>query len=540
MNPKKLAFNSEARTKLMEGVSKVAKAVMTTLGPCGRNVVIEQLYESPTITKDGVTVAKEIELEDKFENVGAQLLKVVSSKTNDVAGDGTTTATVIAYSIIKEGIKAITSGAKPIMVKRGIDKATKILVKEIEKLSRPITGPKDVVNIASISANNDEELGKLVADTIEKVGKDGVVTVEESNNMDTTIDIVDGMQIDNGYLSSYFSTDKEHMTVSFNDAYVLITDKSFTNFNECIQLLDQIAKSGKQLLIIADNVEREALSALILNNMRGAIKVCAIKAPNFGSVRMAMLEDIASLTGGTLISETKGINLSDATIDMLGKAHSIKVDKDKTIIVGNKDNKDAVEERIKTIKVELEKETAESSKEILRSRIAKLTGGVAVISIGAITETEMKETRYRIEDTLAATRAALEEGIVVGGGVTLLKASLALTDSKMSKLSEDEAIGFKILKKAIEEPIRQIAENAGVDGSVLVDKIINSESDTFGYDAYNDEFVEDMFERGIVDPTKVTRCALQNASSVAGMLLTTECAIVNKPEESKSSSKGLL
>ena len=540
MNSKELAFNSEARTKLMEGVSKVAEAVMTTLGPCGRNVVIEQLYESPTITKDGVTVAKEIVLEDRFENVGAQLLKVVSSKTNDVAGDGTTTATVIAYSIIKEGIKAITSGAKPIMVKRGIDKATKILVKEIEKLSRPINSSQDVINIASISANNDEELGKLVADTIEKVGKDGVVTVEESNNMDTTIEIVDGMQIDNGYLSSYFSTDKEHLTVSFNDAYVLITDKTFSNFNECLQLLDQVAKSGKQLLIIADNVEREALSALILNNMRGAIKVCAIKAPNFGSVRMAMLEDIASLTGGTLISETKGINLSDATIDMLGKAHSIKVDKDKTIIVGNKDNKDAVEERIKTIKVELEKETAESSKEILRSRIAKLTGGVAVISIGAITETEMKETRYRIEDTIAATRAALEEGIVVGGGVTLLKASLALTDSKMSKLSEDEAIGFKILKKAIEEPIRQIAENAGVDGSVIVDKIINSESDTFGYDAYNDEYVEDMFERGIVDPTKVTRCALQNASSVAGMLLTTECAIVNKPEESKSSSKGLL
>ena len=524
---KQLLFSEDARKKLLSGVEQISKAVKTTLGPCGRMVMMDKKYGSPVITKDGVSVAKEIELQDPYENMGAQFVREVASKTNDDAGDGTTTATVLSYALVREGIKSVAAGMRPIEIKRGMDKAVKLAVDEIKKNAKPVKGADDITNIATISANNDPEIGKMLADAIEKVGKDGVITVEESKNMEMTVDTVEGMQFDRGYISSYFVTDRERMEADFDDAYVLIYDKKISAMKDLLPILEKVANAGKALVIICEDVEGEALTTLVLNTIRGTIKVCAVKAPGFGDRRKDMLQDIAILTGGTVVSEEVGLKLETCGTEVLGKAKSIKIDKDNTTIVGGAGASKAIKDRVAEIKTAIEKSTSSYDKEQLQKRLAKLAGGVAVINVGANTETEMKEMKFRVEDTIAATRAALEEGIVSGGGLALIEASKALNEIP-ADLTEDEKVGFKIVRRALEEPMRQIAENAGLDGSVIAERA-KSEKKGVGYNARTGEWVN-MLEAGIIDPAKVTCSALKNAASVAGTLLTTECAITDIPE----------
>ena len=524
---KQLVYSEDARKKMLSGVEQIARAVKVTLGPCGRLVMLDKKYGAPTITKDGVSVAKEIELKDPFENMGAQLVREVSSKTNDVAGDGTTTATVLAYAIVREGLKAVSAGMTPIEIKRGIDKATAIAVEEVKKNSRAVKGNEDITHVATISANNDPEIGKILADAIEKVGKDGVITVEESKNMDTTVKTVEGMQFDRGYISSYFVNDRERMEVNYNDAYVLIYDEKISTMKDLLPVLEKVAQTGKPLIIISEDLDGEALATLVVNSIRGTLKCCAVKAPGFGDRRKEMLQDIAILTGGKVITKDLGLKLESTELADLGQVKSVKIDKDNTTLVDGAGDKKAIADRVAEIKNQIEKSTSDYDKEKLKERLAKLSGGVAVINIGAITETEMKEKKFRVEDTLAATRAALEEGIVSGGGLALIEASKVL-DAEKENLTGDEKVGFQIIKRALEEPIRQIAENAGVDGAVIADKA-KAEKKGVGYNAATGEWVN-MMEAGIIDPAKVTRCALQNAASVAGMLLTTECAITDIPE----------
>ena len=524
---KQLVYSEDARKKMLSGVEQIARAVKVTLGPCGRLVMLDKKYGAPTITKDGVSVAKEIELKDPFENMGAQLVREVSSKTNDVAGDGTTTATVLAYAIVREGLKAVSAGMTPIEIKRGIDKATAIAVEEVKKNSRAVKGNEDITHVATISANNDPEIGKILADAIEKVGKDGVITVEESKNMDTTVKTVEGMQFDRGYISSYFVNDRERMEVNYNDAYVLIYDEKISTMKDLLPVLEKVAQTGKPLIIISEDLDGEALATLVVNSIRGTLKCCAVKAPGFGDRRKEMLQDIAILTGGKVITKDLGLKLESTELADLGQVKSVKIDKDNTTLVDGAGDKKAIADRVAEIKNQIEKSTSDYDKEKLKERLAKLSGCVAVINIGAITETEMKEKKFRVEDTLAATRAALEEGIVSGGGLALIEASKVL-DAEKENLTGDEKVGFQIIKRALEEPIRQIAENAGVDGAVIADKA-KAEKKGVGYNAATGEWV-DMMEAGIIDPAKVTRCALQNAASVAGMLLTTECAITDIPE----------
>lgn len=524
---KQLLFDEEARKKLLSGVEQISGAVKVTLGPKGRNVLLSKSYGAPTVTKDGVSVAKEVELADPFENMGAQLLREVASKTNDVAGDGTTTATVLAYSMVKEGLKAVAAGLTPLELKRGMDKAVALSVEEIKKNAKSIKGSAEVAHVASVSANNDEEIGKILADAIEKVGKDGVIDVQEAKTMETTTDYVEGMQFDRGYISPYFVTDHERMETVFENAYILIYDKTISTMKDLLPLLEKVAQSGSQLLIIAEDVDGEALATLIVNNLRGALKTCAIKAPGFGDRRKEMLEDIAILTGGQVISETLGYKLESATLDMLGVAKTVKVDKENTTIIDGSGKKKDIEERVGQIKKQIDSTDSEYDREKLQERLAKLVGGVAVINIGAVTEVEMKEKKHRVEDALSATRAAIDEGIVAGGGLALINAANALEKADISGLTQDELTGFKIVKRALEEPIRQIAENAGLDGAVIAEKA--KEKKNIGFDAAKMKWV-DMIDAGIIDPAKVTRSALQNAASVASLLLTTECAIADIPE----------
>ena len=524
---KQLLFSEDARKKLLSGVEQISKAVKVTLGPCGRMVMMDKKFGSPTITKDGVSVAKEIELEDPYENMGAQFVREVASKTNDDAGDGTTTATVLSYALVREGVKSVAAGMTPIELKRGMDKAVKIAVEEIKKNAKPVKGADDITNIATISANNDPEIGKMLADAIEKVGKDGVITVEESKNMEMTVDTVEGMQFDRGYISSYFVTDRERMEASYSDAYVLIYDKKISAMKDLLPILEQVANAGRALVIICEDVDGEALTTLVLNQIRGTIKCCAVKAPGFGDRRKDMLQDIAILTGGTVVSEEVGLKLETSDISVLGQAKSIKIDKDNTTIVGGAGNPKTIKDRVAEIKNAIEKSSSTYDKEQLQKRLAKLAGGVAVINVGANTETEMKEMKFRVEDTIAATRAALEEGIVSGGGMALIEASKALAEIP-ADLTEDEKVGFKIVRRALEEPIRQISENAGLDGAVIAERAKN-EKKGIGFNARTGEWVN-MLEAGIIDPAKVTCSALKNAASVAGTLLTTECAITDIPE----------
>ena len=524
---KQLVFSEDARKKLLSGVEQISKAVKVTLGPCGRMVMLDKKYGAPTITKDGVSVAKDIELADPFENMGAQFVREVASKTNDDAGDGTTTATVLAYALVREGVKSVAAGMTPIELKRGMDKAVKIAVDEIKKNAKPVKGADDITNIATISANNDAEIGKMLADAIEKVGKDGVITVEESKNMEMTVDTVEGMQFDRGYISSYFVTDRERMEADFDDAYVLIYDKKISAMKDLLPILEKVANAGRALVIICEDVDGEALTTLVLNTIRGTIRCCAVKAPGFGDRRKDMLQDIAILTGGTVVSEEVGLKLESCDIDVLGKAKSIKIDKDNTTIVGGAGTQKAIKERVEEIKNAIAKSSSSYDKEQLQKRLAKLAGGVAVISVGANTETEMKEKKFRVEDTIAATRAALEEGIVTGGGMALIEAAKAL-DTIPEDLTEDEKVGFKIVRRALEEPIRQIAENAGLDGAVIAERAKN-EKKGIGFDARKAVWTN-MLEAGIIDPAKVTCSALKNAASIAGTVLTTECAITDIPE----------
>ncbi|WP_311376417.1 chaperonin GroEL [Anaerococcus lactolyticus] len=523
---KDIKFGTDAREGLERGIDKLANAVRVTLGPKGRNVVLDKAYGAPTITNDGVTIANDIELEDRFENMGAQLVKEVATKTNDVAGDGTTTATVLAYSIIKEGLKNLAAGANPIVLNKGLKKATDIVVDYIKENSKEVEDKQAIENVGSISSQ-DHAIGKLIADAMEKVGNDGVITVEESKTTGTYLDLVEGMQFDRGYLSPYMATDNEKMIAELADPYILLTDKKISNIQEVLPLLEQIVQESRPLLIIADDVDGEALTTLILNKLRGTFNVVAVKAPGYGDRRKAMLEDIAILTGGKVISEDLGMDLKEATIDMLGSAKKVKVDKDSTTIVEGKGDKEALAERVENIRNQVAKEESEYEKEKLQERLAKLAGGVAVINVGAATETEMQEKKYRIEDALSATRAAVEEGIVAGGGVVLIGA-IEKVEELREKLIGDEKTGALIIEKALEAPLRQIVENAGLDGSVIVEKVKNSGKEE-GYDAYENKFVN-MFEAGIVEPTKVTRSALQNAVSVAGMILTTEAAVADIPK----------
>ena len=529
---KQLTFNEDARRKLLSGVEQISKAVKVTLGPKGRNVLLDKKFGAPTVTKDGVSVAKEVELEDPYENMGAQLLKEVATKTNDVAGDGTTTATVLAYSLVKEGLKSVAAGMTPIELKRGIDKAVEIAVEEIKKNATVIMDKEEISHVASVSANNDSEIGNTIADAMEKVGKDGVITVEESKTMDTTIEFVEGMQFDRGYISAYFVTDRDTMTSVYEDAYILIHDKKISAMKDMLPLLERVAQTGKPLVLIAEDVDSEALSTLILNSLRGTLKACAIKAPGFGDRRKAMLEDIAILTGGEVITEELGLKLENTEISQLGRAKTIKIDKDNTTIINGAGKESEIKDRIGQIKALIEDTTSDYDREKLQERLAKLAGGVAVINVGAATEVELKEKKHRVEDALSATRAAIEEGIVPGGEIALIQAAIALDKADTKGLTDDEKVGFKIVKRALEEPIRQIAENAGVDGAVIADKA-KSEKAGIGFDAAKMEWV-DMVKAGIIDPAKVTRSALQNAASIASLLLTTECAITDIPEKKEA------
>ena len=524
---KEINYGKDARDGLERGIDKLADAVKVTLGPKGRNVVLDKSYGAPTITNDGVSIAQEIELEDRFENMGAQLVKEVATKTNDVAGDGTTTATVLAQSIIKEGLKNLAAGANPIVLNKGLKKATDVTVDYIKENSRDIVDKQAIENVGTISSA-DPEIGKFIADAMEKVGNDGVITVEESRTTDTYLDVVEGMQFDKGYLSPYMASDNEKMVADLDDPYILLTDKKVSNIQDLLPLLEQVVQESRPLLIIADDIEGEALTTLILNKLRGTFNVVAVKAPGYGDRRKAMLEDIAILTGSTVVSEDLNMDLKDTELSMLGSAKKVKVDKDNTTIVEGKGDQKALEERVSLIRQQIESEESSYEIEKLQERVAKLAGGVAVINVGAATETEMQEKKYRIEDALSATRAAVEEGIVAGGGVVLIGAIKKVAELK-ENLEGDEKTGAAIIEKALEAPLRQIVENAGMDGSVIVQNVKESDKDQ-GYDAYNDKYVN-MFEAGIVEPTKVTRSALQNAVSVSGMILTTEAAVADIPKE---------
>ncbi len=530
---KEILFGEEARKALQTGIDKLADTVKVTLGPKGRNVVLDKKYGAPLITNDGVTIAKEVELENAFENMGAQLVKEVATKTNDIAGDGTTTATLLAQALIREGMKNVTSGANPMDIKKGIQRAVDKAVEVLAKNSKMVQGSDDIRRVAAVSAG-DDFVGQLIAEAMEKVSRDGVITIEESKTAETYTEVVEGMQFDRGYITPYMVTDTDKMEAVIDDALLLITDKKISNIQEVLPLLEQIVQSGKKLVIIAEDVEGEALSTLIVNKLRGTFTCVAVKAPGFGDRRKEMLQDIAILTGGQVISEEVGLELKDATLDMLGKARQVKITKENTIIVDGAGNADAIKARVNQIKAQIEVTTSDFDKEKLQERLAKLAGGVAVIKVGAATEIEMKEKKLRIEDALSSTRAAVEEGIVAGGGTALLNAIPAVSEF-VDTLEGDEKTGAKIVLKAIEEPVRQIAHNAGLEGSVIIDKIVNSGKINYGFDAYKEEYV-DMLKAGIVDPTKVTRSALQNASSVAAMVLTTESLVADKPEDTAAAN----
>ncbi len=523
---KQLLFGEDARASILRGVNKLNDAVKATLGPKGRNAVIEKKFGAPTITKDGVTVAKEVELKDPYENMGAQLVKEVASKTSDVAGDGTTTATVLAQAIFKEGIKNVSAGANSMELKRGIDKAVEAVVEELKKISRPCQSKKEIAQIGRISANNDQTIGNLISEAMEKVGKDGVITVEEAKSMTTSLDVVEGMQFDRGYISPYFVTDSERMEVSLEGAYILINEKKISTMKDLLPVLEQVAKMGKPLLIIAEEVEGEALATLVVNKLRGTLQVAAVKAPGFGDRRKAMLEDIAVLTGGQVISEDLGLKLENVKASDLGRAKRITIDKDNTTIVEGAGDTHKIQGRVKQLKAQVEETTSDYDREKLQERLAKIVGGVAVINVGAVTEVEMKEKKARVEDALHATKAAVEEGIVPGGGVALLR-SISVLDKL--KVEGDQKLGVAIVRRALEEPLRQIAENAGAEGSVVVERV-KKEKDSIGFDAETETYV-DLIEAGIIDPTKVTRTALQNAASVSALMLTTEVMVAEIPEE---------
>jgi len=526
MAAKDLQYDEQARKSILNGVNTLADAVKVTLGPKGRNVILEKTFGSPTVTKDGVTVAKEIELEDKFENMGAQMVREVASRTSDVAGDGTTTATLLAQAIYREGVKAVAAGSNPMDVKRGIDKAVEVVIEELRKISKPTKDQKEIAQVGTISANNDETIGSIIAEAMGKVGKEGVITVEEAKGLATELEVVEGMQFDRGYLSPYFVTNADKMEAEIEDAFILVFDKKITVMKDLLGVLEQVAKMGRPLLIIAEDIEGEALATLVVNKIRGTLQVAAVKAPGFGERRKAMLEDIAILTGGQLISEEIGSKLENATIEDLGRAKKIIVDKDNTTIIDGAGDRKALEGRVKQMRVQMEETTSDYDREKIQERLAKLVGGVAVIKVGAATETEMKEKKARVEDALNATRAAVEEGIIPGGGVAYIRALPALAKIK---LTGDQQIGVNIVKKSIEEPLKMIAANAGFEGSIVVEKVKTHKGD-YGFNAHADKY-ENMMKAGIIDPTKVARFALQNAASVASLMLTTQCMVAEKPRE---------
>ncbi|MCK1385347.1 chaperonin GroEL [Bradyrhizobium sp. 21] len=528
MAAKDVKFSGDARDRMLRGVDILANAVKVTLGPKGRNVVIEKSFGAPRITKDGVTVAKEIELEDKFENMGAQMVREVASKTNDLAGDGTTTATVLAQAIVREGAKSVAAGMNPMDLKRGIDIAVAAVIKDIEKRAKPVAASSEVAQVGTISANGDAAIGKMIAQAMQKVGNEGVITVEENKSLDTEVDIVEGMKFDRGYLSPYFVTNPEKMTAELEDAYILLHEKKLSGLQAMLPVLEAVVQSGKPLVIIAEDVEGEALATLVVNRLRGGLKVAAVKAPGFGDRRKAMLEDLAILTGGQLISEDLGMKLENVTVKMLGRAGKVVIDKENTTIVKGAGKKPEIEARVGQIKAQIEETTSDYDREKLQERLAKLAGGVAVIRVGGATEIEVKEKKDRVEDALNATRAAVQEGIVPGGGVTLLRAKKAV--GRLTNANADVQAGINIVLKALEAPIRQISENAGVEGSIVVGKILENKSETFGFDAQTEEYV-DMIEKGIIDPAKVVRTALQDAASVAGLLVTTEAMVAESPKK---------
>jgi len=534
MPAKEIVFEQNARNLILKGVNILANAVKITLGPRGRNVLLEKTFGAPSVTKDGVTVAKEVDLENKFENMGAQMVKEVASKTSDVAGDGTTTATVLAQAIFREGIKLIAAGTNPMDLKRGIDKAVELVIEDMKKLSKPTKDQKEIAQVGTISANNDDTIGNIIAEAMEKVGKEGVITVEEAKGMETSLEVVEGMQFDRGYLSPYFVTNAERMECILENPYILLHEKKISNMRELLPLLEQISREGRPLLIISEDVEGEALATLVVNKLRGILSCCAVKAPGFGDRRKAMMEDISILTGGRLIAEELGIKLENVSVKDMGRCKRVTVDKDNTTIVEGVGKKSDIEGRIKQIRAQIEETTSDYDKEKLQERLAKLVGGVAVVNVGAATEAEMKEKKARVEDALHATRAAVEEGVVPGGGVALLR---CLPGLEKLKLEDDQKFGVDIVKKALEEPARLIAENAGWDGSIVVDKIKKEKGD-FGFNAQTEKF-ESLMESGIVDPTKVVRIALQNAASVAGLMLTTEAMVAEKPEKKKAGPAGM-
>ncbi|OPY13339.1 MAG: 60 kDa chaperonin [Syntrophus sp. PtaU1.Bin005] len=534
MGAKLLQYDEEARKSILNGVNTLADAVKVTLGPKGRNVIIDKTFGAPTVTKDGVTVAKEIELEDKFENMGAQMVREVASKTSDVAGDGTTTATILAQAIYREGAKTVAAGSNPMDVKRGIEKAVAAVVAELKNISKPTKDQKEIAQVGTISANNDETIGNIIAEAMGKVGKEGVITVEEAKGLETELEIVEGMQFDRGYLSPYFVTNPEKMEVSLEDCLILIYEKKISGMKDLLPILEQIAKMGRPLLIIAEDIEGEALATLVVNKIRGTLHVAAVKAPGFGDRRKAMLEDIAILTGGTVISEDMGYKLENTRLEDLGRAKRIQIDKDNTTIIDGAGERAALEGRVKQIRAQIDETTSDYDREKLQERLAKLVGGVAVIKVGAATETEMKEKKARVEDALNATRAAVEEGIVPGGGVAYIRTLPVLAELK---LDGDEQVGVNIVRKALEEPLKMIAANAGMEGTIVVEKV-KEQSGAFGFNARTDVY-EDMIEAGVIDPTKVTRFALQNASSVASLMLTTQCMIAEKPEEKGAGMPGM-
>ena len=524
---KEIRYDQAAREALLKGVNTLADAVRVTLGPKGRNVILDKSFGSPTVTKDGVTVAKEIELEDKFENMGAQMVKEVASKTSDVAGDGTTTATVLAQSIYREGAKLVAAGHNPMELKRGIDKAVEVIIEELKKLSKPTKDQKEIAQVGTISANNDDTIGNIIADAMAKVGKEGVITVEEAKSMETTLEIVEGMQFDKGYISPYFVTNPEKMEAALEEPLILINEKKISNMKDLLPILEQVAKMGRTLLIISEDVEGEALATLVVNKLRGTLKIAAVKAPGFGDRRKAMLEDIAILTGGQMISEELGIKLETISLKDLGSAKRITIDKDNTTIVDGAGDKKEIEARVKQIRAQIDETTSDYDREKLQERLAKLVGGVAVINVGAATESEMKEKKARVEDALNATKAAVEEGIIPGGGVAFIR---CITKLDALKLDGGQQFGVNIVKKSLEDPLRWIATNAGHDGSIIIEKVKHGKGN-FGFDAAKEEYVDDMMKAGIIDPTKVARTALQNAASVASLLLTTDCMIAEKPKE---------
>ena len=528
MAAKDIVFSSQARSEIAKGLNTLANAVKVTLGPRGRNVVIEKSWGAPTVTKDGVTVAKEVELSDPLENMGAQMVKEVATKTSDLAGDGTTTATVLAQAIFREGLKNVTAGANPMALKRGIERAVAAVVEQLKSISVPTAGKKEIAQVGAISANNDKEIGDLIAEAMEKVGKDGVITVEEARGLETTLETVDGMQFDRGYLSPYFVTDPDKMEAVLEDALILIHDKKISSMKDLLPILEKVAQMGKPMLIIAEDVEGEALATLVVNKLRGTLRIAAVKAPGFGDRRKAMLQDIAVLTNGQVISEEVGFKLENAVITDLGRAKRIVVDKDNTTLIDGNGETDKIQGRIKEIRAAIDKSTSDYDKEKLQERLAKLAGGVAVVNVGAATESEMKEKKARVEDALHATRAAVEEGIVPGGGVALLRAQAALKGLKLDET--DEQIGVDIVRRSLEEPIRMIAQNAGAEGSIVVARVKESKDKNFGYNAATDAY-EDLVKAGVIDPTKVTRTALQNAASIAGLLLTTECVVAERQTE---------